>query len=198
MPWEGFLLVVKTIFDMTNYKNATFTVCSFWSMKTALRMKNASETGWFDEIVYPCCEELEYDLFHAAKISLLVSALMQNRMHELHAVRHLSSFQRGSVEVKLGNFIVFGPINDTDSSDVHLVVGRVVEIVQAFSIGSAVIRIRLDTARETGEVDAGRGGVFTVLESEQCMPDPIICDVEPSTICELHAWLEKGRYTFTH
>ena len=70
--------------------------------------------------------------------------------------------------------------------------------VQAFSIGEAVLRIRLDNARRTGAVDVERGGVFTVLESEQCIADPVICDVERSTICELHAWLEDGRYTFTY
>lgn len=198
MPWEGFLQVIKAIFKMTNYKNAPFTVCSFWSMKTALRMKNASESSWYNEIVYPCCDELDFDLRSAATNSALVSVLLI-RMPELYAVRHLSSFERGSVEVKLGEYILFDEIEDlSDTAELAAIGGRVIEIVQAFSIGEAVLRIRLDNARRTGAVDVERGGVFTVLESEQCIADPVICDVERSTICELHAWLEDGRYTFTY
>ena len=173
MPWEGFLHVIKLIFKMTNYKNAPFTVCSFWSMKTALRMKNASESSWFNEIVYPCCDELDFDLRSAATNSALVSVLLI-RMPELYAVRHLSSFERGSVEVKLGEYILFDEIEDlSDTAELAAIGGRVIEIVQAFSIGEAVLRIRLDNARRTGAVDVERGGVFTVLESEQCIADPV-------------------------
>ena len=190
MPWEGFLGLIKAIFEMTNYKGAPYTVCCFWSMKTALQMLSKENESWFKDIIYTESESIDYNLSAASLLSPLVSSLHQS-MASLLGVRHLSSFERGPVEVRLGEFIL-------TSLGTGMVVGMVAEIVEAFTIGASVIRMRLDCAREVGAVDSERGGVFTVAKLQPCIEGDAIVLVESASICELHAFLENGWYTFTY
>jgi len=177
------------MFEMTNYKGAPFTVACFWSMKTALRFGCGSQQSWLTEVVEPSSDALDYDLCSAAKVSVLVSILHSN-FPGLQALRHLLSFQKGTVNIRLAEFILA-------SVDGGLVVGQVVEIVEAFTIGASVIRIRLDNAREVNAVDTERGGVLSVPAAQVCKACAPIC-VESAAMCELHAWLEGGMYTFTY
>lgn len=145
--------------------------------------------SWLDMIVEPGSDALEYDLVSAAKRSVLVSVLRWD-ITGLQAVRHLLSFQKGPHSIQLGHFILA-------SEGDRRVVGQVAEIVEAFTIGASVIRIRLDRAREVGPVDTERGGVLSVLESQVCI-DCSPMRVESTTMCELHTLLEHGMYTFTY
>jgi len=178
---------------MTNYKNAPYTVASFWSMKTALRLVTTGyQISWYDNYVQPSTDDLLDDLVTASASSILVYTLHRS-MAGLFAVRHLSSFRRGPVEVRLGEFILASAPNHDG-----LLVGLVAEMVEAFCVGASFIRILFDEARAVGEVDSERGGVFTVWKSQPCIQCDPVC-VEHSAICELHAWLdENSRYTFTY
>jgi len=193
MPWEGFLQVIKRLFEMTNYKNAPYAVASYWSMKTALRLisPGVKSATWFDEVAHASSNEVLCDLSAASKASPLV-LLLHDSMAGLHSVQHLASFQRDSVEVRLGDFIL-ASVQGQDG----LIVGLVAEMVQAFCFEASFIRIRFTDARLVGKVDLDRGGVFTVFQSQPCIECAPVC-VESSAMCELHAWLEDGCYTFTY
>ena len=193
MPWEGFLQVIKRLFEMTNYKNAPYSVASYWSMKTALRLISPAgkSASWFDEVSHASTNEVLCDLSAASKLSPLVSKL-HDSMVGLQSVQHLASFRREDVEVRLGDFIL-ASVQDRDG----LIVGLVTEMVEAFCFGASFIRIRFTHARLVGAVDTARGGVFTLYESQPCIECDPVC-VESSALCELHAWLENGRYTFTY
>ena len=194
LPFEAFLQVLKGMFEMTNYKSAPFTVCSFWSMKTALRMLagNPNET-WFDTTVHSDEDAVLNDLSAASQSSPLVSFLRRS-MVGLTGVRHLSYFQRGPVEVVLGVYILASLNNE-------LAVGIVAEIVEAFFTGRSVIRIRLDNARTICSTDMDSemmSGILKVAESQACIEGDTIVAVETATILELHSFLENGYYTFTY
>jgi len=194
MPWEGFLQIVKKLFSMTNYKNAPYSVATYWSMKSALRLicsADGKSASWFDDVTHASSNEVLCDLSAASKSSILVS-LLHDSMAGLNAVQHLDSFRRDSVEVRLGDFILVSVPNYDG-----LVVGLVTEMVEAFCFSASFIRIRFTDARLVGKVDTDRGGVFTVFKSQPCIECAPIC-VESSAMCELHAWLEDGRYTFTY
>jgi len=119
---EAFVQVLKRMFDMTNYKNATTSVHTFWLYKAVQHWKDPKRAAWYSNEVEAASDFHPVREFPAlAEHSVLIRVLLQNMTP--YSVRFLRSVTRHNDEIKLNDWIII-----TDESSV---IGKLTEMVQA-------------------------------------------------------------------
>ena len=47
MPWEGFLQLLKHMFEISNWKTAPYTVCKHWATKSVMHYRDPARASWY-------------------------------------------------------------------------------------------------------------------------------------------------------
>ena len=92
--------LLKFAAETSNWMNPASSICTWWSMRTALQLLNPT-TDFEEEVVLPATDVLA-DIAELAMNSALVrDALSMPDTAHMTAVQMLSGFKRGPVEVEL-------------------------------------------------------------------------------------------------
>ena len=102
MPWESFVQVLKSIFEMTNYIGAPLFVAMFWSQKFVLHLRDKSRAKWHEDIFETVTEFLSPA---ECPPSALLNALCESGAPPT-SIRYVQKLSRGEWEVGIQTWVL--------------------------------------------------------------------------------------------
>jgi hypothetical protein len=100
---EAFVQVLKRMFEMTNFKNATTSVHTFWIYKAVQHWKDPKRATWYNDQVEPA-SDFSFELEDLSQHSVLLRVLLKNMTP--YAVRFLRGVTRNNDEIRLNDWIL--------------------------------------------------------------------------------------------
>lgn len=178
MSWEGYVQVLKRLFEMTNYNSGPLSVGKIWAMKSVLHYRDSARASWHEDRV-DASSDFITDMSTLAN-SRLVQGLMDGTRQVPTALRWLSQVSRARVEIKVNDWVLV-------RRDVHQWVGRVSEMAQIVVTDAAtgatvsVVRLWVRNSRRANLVEGllhvnsadQRLSMLVCFESEHV--DPVAC-----------------------
>ena len=165
---------------MSNFNSPAGQICHFWSMMTALRLVEQGGVDIRGDQVMPS-SEMSTDFAEAIKSSRVISSVQMYdaaNWDEVYAFRMLRSFERGSLEVRGGDWIV---ASKGDAS----MVGVVGEMVEFFALGRSFVRLHLVEVRPLALFNPMQGACLAVSLVNNPSHEQLLV-VEDTSFHEVH------------
>lgn len=169
--------LIKKIINMSNFRNSAYHVCSFWSMRSAILLMEKVQDIRDDAIMYSSNPQFpSEDMIEQSPLIRSVRAHETALWGSVFATQHVRSFERGSLEVRGGDWVL-ASVGSTS------IVGRVGEIIEFSAAGGSFMRLHMLESRRV-TFDEMHGGRIVVPRaspsSEQCV------HVESAAFHEVH------------
>jgi len=144
MPYEAFLQLLKSMFNMSNYLNAPMAVIRLFAARRAAQLTSTDNSD--SALSTPSSERFDRSaLVNAQQHSVLLQhALSQPDHASVHAGQFLRSFRRGTQQITTGSWLLV-------SSGAARAVMRVAEIVQFWVTGNCFLRLWCEQVRHVSQ-----------------------------------------------
>ena len=155
-PSSSVSQLIKKIVNMSNFHSVPYQICHFWSMRAAFLLSQKCAMDIRDDAINASSDVRFFDSKVIAQSEVITSVrALDPRWAQAYAFRMVRSFERGSLEVRCSDWVVF-------SANGQSAVGQVGEMVEFIATGGSFVRLMMLAVRRVSTFNEFRGEVIDV------------------------------------